>query len=196
MILAILSVITMLSIRLSLGLENVRLKRLKQNRDMIWDQVKEQSLPKEQVAAIRQNLRVSLVEHRHFRHASPAAKGFAVAAGCGAFCIVCIWLDMMFGDTAPGGFGFFPDLSDLTGPQITRRILLVLYSLKAVLAAFSRGRLARPISLVTPLLAALVLPAMKQCVSLTVFSLWVTDLVWTLASLLILWILRTMPTAG
>lgn len=181
MILVILGVIAVLSIRIALGLENVRMKQLVHHRNAVWAQLDRQSLEPEQLEAARQQLRVSLLENRHFRHALPATRGFVLCAVSAIASTLCLWMDIL---AAP------------TGVDITCRILLILYGLRLLVSvAVLPGRI-RWVYLFTPLAAGLVLPFLYQCVSLSILSVWVTEQLWLLVSLMVLQHLTRLKRRG
>ena len=195
MILVILGVIAVLSIRIALGLENVRMKQLVHHRNAVWAQLDRQSLEPEQLEAARQQLRVSLLENRHFRHALPATRGFVLCAVSAIACTLGLWMDILTARN-PAGFGFFHDLAAPTGVDITCRILLILYGLRLLVSvAVLPGRI-RWVYLFTPLAAGLVLPFLYQCVSLSILSVWVTEQLWLLVSLMVLQHLTRLKRRG
>lgn len=195
MVLVILGVIAVLSIRIALGLENVRMKQLVHHRNAVWAQLDRQSLEPEQLEAARQQLRVSLLENRHFRHALPATRGFVLCALSAIACTLCLWMDILTARN-PAGFGFFHDLAAPTGVDITCRILLILYGLRLLVSvAVLPGRI-RWVYLFTPLAAGLVLPFLYQCVSLSILSVWVTEQLWLLVSLMVLQHLTRLKRRG
>jgi hypothetical protein len=80
--------------------------------------------------------------------------------------------------------------------DITCRILLILYGLRLLVSvAVLPGRI-RWVYLFTPLAAGLVLPFLYQCVSLSILSVWVTEQLWLLVSLMVLQHLTRLKRRG
>lgn len=184
-ILAILSLLAILSIRFALGLENVRLKSLRSRQDAALALLNAQELDSGERDRGRQQLRLFLLERRRFRHASQAEKGFVLSATAAFLCLGCVWMDILTNPEQPGSFWFFPDLAAATGMQITVRILLVIYCLKLAVTLLATGRRIHPLFLAGPLLFLPVLPVASQCISLSLFCFWAGDELWLLLALMV-----------